>query len=371
VAEELGGGFWAGLTLKPDQASFSAGEGALSRIASGLKSIGMVLAAYKLAEGMTRLAEAQSKVNVTSFFAAMDPQAMNQWSIMLKMAQVDVNSFVGSLTDLNAQFVRLQTQGDPLPVKTAKAIGLLGLDINKLMDMSGPERAQAIILAAQKIRDSQAAAQLVKDLLGQAGADYYVWLDKSHKSLQSQLDLSKGLNFQTPETTKAVMQPVADWEALKATFHSIATEISSAFMIKMNPGLKELLSFIVENKSTIKDVMDSFSTAFSTAGKFAVSAFLELGELLAVLTGKKSIGDAYKDLTDRLTHMGMPTDQQWLRMLTGQPPIEKEAQGQFQKYIVEHKIGLTPEAKAVLTEKGTPASRSAALSDAAAKAMLK
>jgi hypothetical protein len=274
VAEELPG-FWVKLKMVSDEASFSKGIQNLSGVASALKAIGAALLAGKVAQEITRLAEATAKSNITAFFAALDPTQLQTWALVLGRAGEDAVAFTSALTALNAEFVRLKL-GDPLSTKTAKALGLLGLDVTREMGRSGQQRGEDILNAAQAYsakmgntdKAQQEAAQLVKDLLSDAGANYYVWMEKNRTSLADQMKIIQGLNFQTPGATAGVMDPVANLNTLKATWNSMKAEFASKFMITISPDLLALLDFIKKNHKEIESGISAIATAL---GKLAVA----------------------------------------------------------------------------------------------------
>jgi hypothetical protein len=295
VAEELPG-FWVRLKMQSDEASFAKGIQNLSGVANALKAIGTAIIAGKIAQEITKLAEATAKSNLTAFFAAMDPTQLQLWSLVMARAGQDAVSFTSALTDLNTQFVRLTTEGDKLPDKTAKALGLLGLDVTKEMGRSGQQRGEDILNAAQAYSaalgntaaSQQSAAQLVNDLLGQAGSNYYVWMEKSKTSLAEQMKLAGGLNYQTPGATTGVMGAVADLNSLKATWQSIKAELSSRIMIAADPAFKELMKYLVDNKDAIIGAITSIA---QVSGELA-TAFTAMVELLGGKDSKTVIDKA-------------------------------------------------------------------------------
>lgn len=308
MAEEIGTGFWAGLKLVPDTASFSAGERALSNIANGLKAIGAVLLAGKLAEGMVKLAQAQAQLNITAAFAGTSTDALAEWSIMLRTANLDSQAFANSLIDLNNQFVRLTTQGENLPEKTAKAVGLLGLDLSKIMGEGSAQRADDIFNAAGSYtaahggnaKARQAAAGLVQDLLGQVGADYFMFLQTTGRTLSSQHTLGRNFNFTNARDTAGVQESVANLNTILAGFQSIEKQFSQRFMKDMNPAFQLLMKYLVDNKDsitfTINTIADAFAKIAGFIGQLGVPAafkFLDaVANILGLVTGSETLPQA-------------------------------------------------------------------------------
>lgn len=375
MAEDVGG-FWASLKLIPDTASFQSGERALSGLVNGLKSIAGALLTYKLADELVKLAQAQAQLNITASFAGLSTDALAEWGIMLRTANVDSAAFTSSLTALNNQFIRLQTQGEALPEGTAKSIGLLGLDLTQIMGEDSASRASDIIAAATsyaaKTKDTAAAAQLVKNLLGDAGAQYFTWLQLSGKTLGGQADLARSLMYTNAGDRRAVMDPMADLNSLRASFGSMASEFATKFMIHLDPAFKNLLDYLADpkNKQAILNTIDSWATALGKLTSGLGNAAIALGSLTGaigpMLRGDKQGITAAAENTFNAVVRLLP--QRWQDWFNDDPtPAERQSRvrgGALAAAAVHQRvmIGLTPKAELLLT--ATPDVISEALNDA-------
>lgn len=298
MAEEIGG-FWASLKLKPDEGSFSKGESALRGIATGLKRIAEVLIAGKIASEITKLAEAQAQLNVTAVFAGTGVNQLTQWALMVKTAGQDSAAFVQGLSNLNMAFTRLQLGLGDLPQNMAAALGYLKLDLGKIMGEDSSQRARDIMAAAQRYAaetgKTAAAASLVGDLLGDAGSKYFAWLEASGKSLKSQIDLATRINFQQGGTIKEALSAVADFNAMKASLSSIASEFAGRIFFKVDPLFKQSLDYLVANKSEILELADTLAEAVKDVAVVLGPVLKVVGFLLAEsAAGINMIGAMFK-----------------------------------------------------------------------------
>lgn len=176
--------------------------------------------------------------------------ALSAFKISAGVAGVSANGLVGSLSALEKKMQSLKTGS--VDAGLAKSLALLKIGYNDFAKMDSTERMKAVFAGADAMKDQALAANLVSDVLGSAGREYYDALKLSGKSLESQLAESRALNFVGEKNRKDAMAFSQEVKAIGASGKSILQYFGARLGESMLPIVRKIKGWIVENHDLIQ-----------------------------------------------------------------------------------------------------------------------
>ena len=285
------GGFFVSLGLNADKNSFETGNKLVDGVANSFnKLIGtarnaaVVLAGTAVASGVV-----ESSAYKTAEKIGISTEKLDLWKASAKIAGIDANGLVSAMGKLSDVVGRMRIDGAGLEQFTKK-LGELGLivddvDIAKMLDMAPDELMTDILRKAQeasakarkdiaeankvlvkkpkdeaankKLNDAQKENQrisiIVGDILGEAGQDFFIELERQGKSI----DQFKAGAGRTVFTNAADNQKGANFavevNTLKTELESMGKLVGDSIGGELTPYLRDINKWIQDNGPAIAD----------------------------------------------------------------------------------------------------------------------
>ena len=269
------GGFFVSLGLNADKHSFETGNKLIDTVANSFnKLIGAARnAAVVLAGTAIATGQVESAAYKTAEKIGISTETLDLWKASAKIAGVDANGLVSAMGKLSSVMGRMRIDGAGLD-QFSKKLGELGLvtdkiDLKKMLDMAPDELMTDIIRKAQEAsakakgnsKEQQRIAIIVGDILGEAGQDFYLELQRQGKTI----DEFKAGAGRTVFTTAADNQKGANFaveaNTLKTELESMGKLLGDSIGGELTPYLKELNDWIQKNGPEIKDEIKNISDA--------------------------------------------------------------------------------------------------------------
>lgn len=280
------GDFFIKLGLLPDKNSFETGNKFIDGVSNGLNKL--IATARNASVAMATTAVITGKMETADLKLAsaigMKTEQLDSWRTALKISGSDANAFVSTISNLDTKFTKLKIDGT-FDQNLARSLGLLGLSYGDIADMDADTRTKEIIKAAQAMDDQKKASILIGDILGQAGRDFYEYMKLSGISLDEILNKSSASIFTDENTKKDAMEFNSQVQTLQATLAQISKLFGSEIGQGLTPVLKELNTWLQENRSTIKTLADDLGTIAAWVGKKAQPLIEGAGNVVTDVTG--------------------------------------------------------------------------------------
>jgi archaellum component FlaC len=244
-------GFFYPVKAIVDKQSFEQGKQELEKLATASKSIigglvGIGGALVGVATGAGLVAQQELRL---SNAIGVSTEAMSSFKIACGMAGVSSNGLISSLSQLESKMQKLKIGS--VDNALAQNLGMLGIDYQSFAGMSSEQRMSAVFTQAGKMDDQKLAAEMVGDVLGQAGKDYYQSLQLSGKSLSQQLAEAKKLNFTSSQNRKEGAAFMSELNGIKEASKSITMLLGSEIASKLTPLAQQIKRFLMNNRQNI------------------------------------------------------------------------------------------------------------------------
>ena len=181
------GGFFVSLGLNPDKNSFETGNKLIDAVTTSLNKL--IGTARNAAVVLTTTAVATSAVESANYKTAtkigLTTEKLNELKAAAKIAGVNADGLVGSVGKLANVMNRLTIDGSGLEA-FSQQLAELGMGVNELMGMDPDQAFAKIIETAQGKLDGTNMTRIttiVGDILGDAGADFFVELERQGKTI--------------------------------------------------------------------------------------------------------------------------------------------------------------------------------------------
>lgn len=281
------------LILRQDRASFESGARALDKISNNISR--MIGVARNAAVALTGLAVAtagsETKGLQTANALGITTKRLDEFKIAAKLAGVNANALVQSMAGLDKTMADYSLGKRNEGVE--RALGILSsqsgvsMNIENLRAMDAADRVEFIISALQRLSDKKMAASLAQDILGSTGTELLQSLDVRKMSIQTLLSKARE-SVLTDETSKGkAMEFSTELNETLAIMQQIGSLAGAEIGGTLSPFLKELNSFMRENKDTIvgglKDIAGEMGKLVEAMRPFASSTFRASGEVLKSL----------------------------------------------------------------------------------------
>lgn len=291
------GGFFVSLGLNADKNSFETGNklvdavgNSFNKLIGAARNAAVVLAGTAVASGMV-----ESAAYKTAEKIGISTETLDLWKASAKIAGVDANGLVSAMGSLANVMNRMRIDGAGLEQFTKK-LGELGLvvdkvDIAKMLDMAPDELMTDILRKAQeasarvkkevadankelsknpksadaqkRLRDARKEQQrisiIVGDVLGDAGQDFFIELQRQGKSIDDFLSGAGRTVFTTAADNQKGANFAVEVNTLKTEIESASKLLGDAIGGELTEYVKELNQWIQENGPEIRKTIEEIA----------------------------------------------------------------------------------------------------------------
>lgn len=256
------GGFFVSLGLNIDKNSWDTGNrlidgmgNSMNKLIGSARNAAVVLAGTAIATGTV-----EGQVYKLSQAIGVSTETIDLWKTSAKLAGVDANSLISSMARVSEVMSRMKIDGAGLE-EFAKKLGELGIvvddvDIAKMLEMSPDEfmkdvltKAQSALQSGYKISD---VSLIVKDILGEAGQQLLIELDRQGKSMDQLLFEAGKRTYTDSQTNKEAQDFMEQFRLLKATSENLSKLFGSKVADQLTDHLKSLNDWLGEHGQQIK-----------------------------------------------------------------------------------------------------------------------
>lgn len=294
------GGFFVSLGLNPDKNSFETGNKLIDAVTTSLnKLIGtarnaaVVLATTAIATGSVESANYKTATKI-----GLTTEKLNELKAAAKIAGVNAEGLVGSVGKLANVMTRLEIDSAGMEA-FSKQLAELGMGINDILGLSPDKAFEKIIETAQgKLNGTNKTkiTAIVGDILGDAGADLFVELERQGKTINQFLEGAAATQITTTADNQNSQNFAVEVRTIQTRLESISKKLGSEVGKGLLPIVEGINSWLDKNGSTIIKALENIGTLVE---KISTSAFMaDTGKLLSA-TVKLLAGDkegALKDL---------------------------------------------------------------------------
>ena len=256
------GGFFVSLGLAIDKNSWETGNklidgmgNSLNKLIGTARNASVVLAGTAIATGSI-----ESQVYKFSQAIGVSTETIDLWKTSAKLAGVDANSLISSMARVSEVMSRMKIDGAGLQEFTTK-LGELGIvvndvDIEKMLNMTPDElmkdvldKAQTALKNGYKMSD---VSLIVKDILGDAGQQLLIELDRQGKSMDQLLKDAGKIIYTDSGTNKESQEFMEQFRLLKTTSENLSKLVGSEVAAQITDHLKTLNDWLGNHGTEIK-----------------------------------------------------------------------------------------------------------------------
>lgn len=273
MPNERVGGYFAELKLLTDEPAYKRGIAALKGVEHGLGQIVKWTAGLSIAKNVFSgwMALMQRDELILSKTTNLATGEVSAWSTAVGAAGVSAGQFTGALASLDSRLQRMKL--GEVDVGLARALGMLGIGFGGFAKEDASARTRDVLMRASAMTDERKAAQLVADVLGTAGQEYFWYLKMSGENLDRQLMEARALTFTNAQTKKDAMIFGAELRKTGTALKEIGALFGSTFAREMTPVLKNINALIIANKGLIRTEVIKFAQDLGKAAREVVSWF--------------------------------------------------------------------------------------------------
>lgn len=249
------GGFFATLGLLVDKPSFESGNKAvdavthkLTSLAGTVRNVVAIMGTYAVATGKVEAAELKSASAL-----GISVEKLNQWKTAAKLAGVNANSLVSSMSQLENTFQR-QKEGT-IDEGLATKLGFLNLNYNEIGKLDAGGRLKAVLDAARAMKDQGMAAEIIGSIMGQAGLDFYEYLKLSNTTIDSILSKAGNINLTDESDYRKALAFDDQMNEMKARVEALNKLFGSNAAASFTPILERLNSWLESNGDDVVSAM--------------------------------------------------------------------------------------------------------------------
>lgn len=302
------GGFFVSLGLAVDKPSFETGNRLIDGVTTGLnKMIGTARnAAVVLAGTAIATGSVESAAYKTATAIGISTETLDLWKASAKIAGVDANGLVSAMARMSEVMNGMTIDGRGLEAFT-KQLGELGLissdlDIEKLLKLSPDELMKEILIKAQGAvemgQDKTKVSLIVKDILGEAGQQFFIELDRMGVIIDDFLTGAQKTIFTTAEDNERSANLAKEVNTLKTELQSISKKLGSEVAGGLTPIVNKINGWIQDNGENITSALENIGSLVETIANSAI--FGDIGKTVSAAI-KLIAGDkkgALKDLQE-------------------------------------------------------------------------
>lgn len=265
------GGFFVSLGLAIDKNSWETGNklidgmgNSLNKLIGTARNASVVLAGTAIATGSI-----ESQVYKFSQAIGVSTETIDLWKTSAKLAGVDANSLISSMARVSEVMSRMKIDGAGLQEFTTK-LGELGIvvndvDIEKMLNMTPDElmkdvldKAQTALKNGYKMSD---VSLIVKDILGDAGQQLLIELDRQGKSMDQLLKDAGKIIYTDSGTNKESQEFMEQVRITKTFSENISKLLGSDIAKSLTPAITTLNEWLITHGEDIKDSMVNLAGA--------------------------------------------------------------------------------------------------------------
>jgi hypothetical protein len=265
-----------------DEGSFRKGIGNITSMRDGLADLiktglGILGVTMGLKE-MVKAASEQGQMLLTAKYIGMTADALEAWNGVMAEAGGNADSLINSLGALNAAFIEMKSQGMAPSNQLFQDIAQLGLSPQKLMGENSDQRAKDMLEAASKLKNQGMANEIIKRNLGgtTGGLQAMLFAETTGTSIEAMYARAQGRGGFNRNRVGG-LEGAADLRDVADEFKNIFGAFSSTVLKDLKPSLENFLSWMKENKDTIRDLITGMADLTKVLAEFvgkSVSAYV-------------------------------------------------------------------------------------------------
>lgn len=248
----MASGFLYDVRAVVDKASFSEGIAQVQKLGESSKKV--ILGIAGIATALIATATASAEVANSEMKMAraigMGSDALASFKTSASIAGVSANGLIGSLSAIESKMQHLKT--GEVDSGMAKNLAMLGIGYGEFAQMDSNQRMSAVFDKASKMDDQRLASQMISDVLGSAGREYYDNLKLAGKSLNQQLAESRQLNYMSESSRKKAVIFGMEIRAVKESGKSILQLFGSELAGAITPTIRKAKQFLISNREQIR-----------------------------------------------------------------------------------------------------------------------
>ena len=251
------GGFFVSLGMNIDKNSFETGNklvdgmgNAFNKLIGSARNAAIVLATTAVATGKVESAsyKTAAALNITT-------EALDVWKASAKIAGVNADSLVSSISKIASVQNRIKYDGSGLTALQTQ-LDKLQMSYAEIKDLSADQATQKILEKAQSMIKGDNAAEIyayVEDILGAGARDFLIEIVRQNTSVAGML----GKGQATQLTTAADNQKANDFRAeastLQVELESMSKLFGDSVAGALTDTLKDINKFFQEHGDDIAD----------------------------------------------------------------------------------------------------------------------
>jgi hypothetical protein len=255
----MANGFLYDVRAVVDKASFSEGIAQVQKLGESSKKV--ILGIAGIATALIATATASAEVANSEMKMAraigMGSDALATFKTSASIAGVSANGLIGSLSAIETKMQHLKT--GEIDSGMAKNLAMLGIGYGEFAQMDSNQRMSAVFDKASKMDDQRLASQMISDVLGSAGREYYDNLKLAGKSLSQQLAESRQLNYMSESSRKKAVIFGMEIRAVKESGKSILQLFGSELAGAITPTIRKAKQFLISNREQIRKGIAGFA----------------------------------------------------------------------------------------------------------------
>jgi hypothetical protein len=293
------GGFFVSLGLNPDKNSFETGQKLIDAVSTSLnKLIGtarnaaVVLATTAIATGAVESANYKTATKI-----GLTTEKLNELKAAAKIAGVNADGLVGSVGKLANVMNHLTIDGSGLEAYS-KQLAELGMGFDELIGMDPAAAFEKIISTAQGKLDGTNMTRIttiVGDILGDAGADFFVELERQGKSIDQFMAGAAATQITNNSDNQKSQDFDVEVRTIQTKLESISKKLGAEVGEGLMPIVKGINDWLSKNGSTITQALENIGDLVSMIANSVIAN--DMGKLLSA-TIKLIAGDKKGALED-------------------------------------------------------------------------
>ena len=293
------GGFFVSLGLNPDKNSFETGNKLIDAVTTSLNKL--IGTARNAAVVLTTTAVATSAVESANYKTAtkigLTTEKLNELKAAAKIAGVNADGLVGSVGKLANVMNHMTIDGSGLEA-FSEQLAELGMGVNELMGMNPDQAFAKIIETAQGKLDGTNMTRIttiVGDILGDAGADFFVELERQEKTIDQFMAGAAATQITTNADNQKSQDFGVEVRTIQTKLESISKKLGAEVGEGLMPIVKGINDWLSKNGSTITQALENIGDLVSMIANSVIAN--DMGKLLSA-TIKLIAGDKKGALED-------------------------------------------------------------------------
>lgn len=247
-----------------------------NKLIGTVRNAGVVLAAMKGVKAISGIGELENQSYKTAVALGITTDAFDLWSASAKIAGVNADSLFASMDKVGTAIRRIKVDGKGIEDLSTN-LGKIGMKMEDLKGSDGEfvsteEAYRRIIAKGQQLikdgADSSFVSLLMKDILGGAGQQFFIELNREGLGID---DFLKGANssvYTDADSNKKAQDFAKEVRELTTTLSSMKSLLGSEVGGVVTPYIEKINEFLDTNKDTIvggiKTIADKTDKVIST-----------------------------------------------------------------------------------------------------------